>query len=112
MNSCFEPCNRAVCGVYADKVNPVTGQRNMANCCLGLTCSAANVPEVFRNCANIAITGGVNQAPPPPRTTSCRLAVAGGACGTNGGGACCSNGQCEYLYLSCEQVRGEMHPWC
>lgn len=22
MNSCFEACNRAACGVYADRVNP------------------------------------------------------------------------------------------
>lgn len=22
MNSCFEPCNRAACGVYADRFNP------------------------------------------------------------------------------------------
>lgn len=27
----------------------VTGQRNMATCCLGSSCPAANVPEIFRN---------------------------------------------------------------
>ena len=81
MNSCFEPCNRAVCGVYADRVNPITGSRNMATCCLGASCNSANVPEVFRNCADIAITGGSSGVPPPVnKCDKCNLPAAQGGC--------------------------------
>jgi hypothetical protein len=53
------------CGTsYPARRNPVTGQGNMGDCCLGTQCSAANVPEVFLNCADIAITGGESSRPP------------------------------------------------
>ncbi|KAF6256157.1 hypothetical protein COO60DRAFT_1530799 [Scenedesmus sp. NREL 46B-D3] len=101
MNSCFEPCpNAGACGVYANRQNPVTGQFNMANCCVGFSCSAADVPEIFRNCADIAITGGGGGTPtPPPPTGGCSsTAVSGGACGS---GTCCPSGQCCSQYGWC-----------
>ena len=38
----------------------------MGNCCLGAGCSAAVVPEVFYNCADVAITGSSGPSPPGP----------------------------------------------
>lgn len=65
MNSCFERCDRAVCGPYADRVNPVCGFSNMADCWSNVA-GVDTVPEVFRNCADIAITGGGGAPLPSP----------------------------------------------
>jgi len=109
MNSCFEPCNSAVCGQYANRVNPITGQRGMANCCLGSGCPAANVPEVFRNCADITINGSGGGGVPPPAPTCSRTAAPGAQCG---GGTCCPSGQCCSQYGWCGVTSGHCATGC
>ncbi|WIA30623.1 hypothetical protein OEZ86_000702 [Tetradesmus obliquus] len=70
MNSCYEACDTAACGVYADRHNPVTGQGSMGTCCLGSeSCSVADIPEVFRNCADITITTAPSGPMQPPSPT-------------------------------------------
>ncbi|WIA43871.1 hypothetical protein OEZ86_010284 [Tetradesmus obliquus] len=107
MNSCFEACpNRAACGPYADRRNPITGASNMATCCFGSGCSSANIPEVFRNCADITITGSSGGTPPggtPPPTGCQRTAPGGGTCG---GGTCCPSGQCCSQWGYCGTTSG------
>ena len=83
-NSCVDSCSAAECGsAYASRNNPVTSQSNLGSCDWGAW------GEVFRDCADIVITGSGSG-------TSCPAAPSGYSLNADmdhgGDDIACSNG--------------------
>jgi hypothetical protein len=70
-NTCIEPCQASECGFYAQRMNNIIPERGPKALC------APGVPpaEIFRNCADVVITGGDSTSGPGPITTPVVLPV-------------------------------------
>ena len=97
-NSCVDPCPKAECGFYADRVNPVSDDTGPMDYCSVAYCGTVRC-EVFHNCADITITSGA------PKTCS-----PGAQCGP---GICaCGSGQCCSQYGWCGTTAGHCGAGC